>query len=198
MNIQIKIFSYIKEDLISILKMIVKFFIGYHGMFIRQIIYPFFLNASSKKFFIHNNVTIEGFKNITIGANTTIMKNCNLHSQNGLLKIGRNNSINQNVILSAEDGKIIIKDDVLIGHNVLIRAADHIFSDNNKNINTQGHIGGIINIGNNVWIGANSTILKNVTIEDNSIIAAGSVVTKNVKKNCIYGGIPAKILKKRF
>ncbi len=51
-------------------------------------------------------------------------------------------------------------------------------------------------IGNNVWIGANSRILKGVNIGDNSIVASASVVTKDVPKNCIVAGNPAKIVKK--
>lgn len=48
----------------------------------------------------------------------------------------------------------------------------------------------------NVWIGANVTILQGVTIHKNSIIAAGAVVIKDVPENSIYGGVPAKLLKK--
>ncbi|WP_418555536.1 DapH/DapD/GlmU-related protein [Longibaculum muris] len=46
------------------------------------------------------------------------------------------------------------------------------------------------------WIGAGSTILAGVIIGKNSIVAAGSVVTKDVPDNCIVGGNPAKIIKK--
>ena len=46
-----------------------------------------------------------------------------------------------------------------------------------------------------VWIGANATILPGIRIEEGAIIAAGAVVTKNVKKNCLYGGVPAKLIK---
>jgi acetyltransferase-like isoleucine patch superfamily enzyme len=53
-------------------------------------------------------------------------------------------------------------------------------------------------IGNDVWIGANSIILDNIIIGDGAIVAAGSVVTKNVAPYCIVGGVPAKIIKKRF
>jgi acetyltransferase-like isoleucine patch superfamily enzyme len=55
-----------------------------------------------------------------------------------------------------------------------------------------------ITIGNDVWIGANSIILDGVEIGDGSIIAANSVVTKNVKPYSIVGGVPAKVIKYRF
>jgi acetyltransferase-like isoleucine patch superfamily enzyme len=53
-------------------------------------------------------------------------------------------------------------------------------------------------IGNDVWIGANSVILGNIKIGDGAIIAAGSVVTKDVLPYSIVGGVPAKIIKMRF
>jgi len=53
-------------------------------------------------------------------------------------------------------------------------------------------------IGNRVWIGSNCKILKGVTIGDNSIIAAGSIVTKNVPPNTLYGGVPAKLIKENI
>ena len=50
-------------------------------------------------------------------------------------------------------------------------------------------------IGNNVWIGANAIITPGVIIGDNSIIGAGAVVTKDVSKNCIMGGVPARLIR---
>ena len=55
-----------------------------------------------------------------------------------------------------------------------------------------------VKIGNNVWIGANSTILKGVTIGDNSIVATRSVVTKDIPANCIFGNEPAGLIKKEI
>lgn len=53
-------------------------------------------------------------------------------------------------------------------------------------------------IGNDVWVGSNVVILQGVKIGDGAIIAAGAVVTKDVEPFSIVGGVPAKIIKKRF
>ena len=53
-------------------------------------------------------------------------------------------------------------------------------------------------IEDDVWIGAQSIILKGVTIGARSIIGAGSVVTKSIPSDCIAAGNPCKILKKCF
>lgn len=53
-------------------------------------------------------------------------------------------------------------------------------------------------IGNDVWIGARSIIMTGVTIGNGAIIAAGSVVTKDIEPYAIYGGVPAKKIKMRF
>jgi chloramphenicol O-acetyltransferase type B len=57
---------------------------------------------------------------------------------------------------------------------------------------------GPVRIGNDVWIGANATILSGVTIGDGAVIAAASVVTKSVPPFAIVGGVPARIIRYRF
>ena len=52
-------------------------------------------------------------------------------------------------------------------------------------------------IGNDVWIGANSVITAGVRINDGAVVAAGSVVTKEVPENAIVGGVPARVIKYR-
>ena len=52
-----------------------------------------------------------------------------------------------------------------------------------------------ITIGNNVWIGAHSTILAGVTIGDNSVIGAGSVVTKDIPGGVVAVGVPCRVLR---
>lgn len=57
--------------------------------------------------------------------------------------------------------------------------------------------GGAVKIGNGVWIGANATILPGVEIADYCIVAAGAVVSNNLtEKGALYGGVPAKYIKK--
>ena len=69
--------------------------------------------------------------------------------------------------------------------------------DRNKFINEQGVTRIGVNIEEGVWIGTKSVILDGVKIGRNSIIAAGSIVNKDVPENVIYGGVPAKLIKKR-
>lgn len=57
---------------------------------------------------------------------------------------------------------------------------------------------GPVQIGNDVWIGANATILSGVAIGDGAVVAAGSVVTTSVPPYAIVGGVPASVIKHRF
>lgn len=109
---------------------------------------------------------------------------------------GKNIEIGENVFINMcckfqDQGGITIGDGALIGHNVMIATLNHS--------QDPAHRGDMIplpvHIGKKVWIGANATILPGVTIGDNTIIAAGAVVTKDVKANTIVGGIPAKFIK---
>ena len=87
----------------------------------------------------------------------------------------------------------------MLANNVMIVGGDHdfhnptlpiIFSGREERRKTR--------IGVDCWIGTGSIIMAGVTIGDGAIVAAGSVVTKNVPPFTIYGGCPAKLIKNRF
>lgn len=107
---------------------------------------------------------------------------------------GINIIVGKNVFINAcckfqDQGGIKIGDGCLFGHNVTIATLNHEFNPEKRaNI-----IPKPVTIGKNVWVGSDSTILPGVEIGDGAIIAAGSVVTKDIPKNTIAAGNPAKI-----
>ena len=90
--------------------------------------------------------------------------------------------------------KIVIGNDVAIGSNVCIRDTDshQIISQCNQIVNP---VSSPVYIGDHVWIGEGSTILKGVRIGNESIVASGAVVTHDVPNNCVVAGVPAKVIK---
>ena len=106
------------------------------------------------------------------------------------IRIGKNVFINSGCCFQDHAG-IEIGDGALIGHQVVISTLNHdIYPSNRADMMPNP-----VKIGKNVWIGAHATILPGVTIGDNAIIAAGAVVTKDVVKNTVVGGVPAKKIK---
>lgn len=88
---------------------------------------------------------------------------------------------------------IVIGNNVRLGPCIRFFAAGHDTAD----INLADTSAPII-VGNNVWIGGSSVILQGVTIGEGAIVAAGSVVTKEVAAYTIVGGVPAKFIKERI
>jgi carbonic anhydrase/acetyltransferase-like protein (isoleucine patch superfamily) len=109
------------------------------------------------------------------------------------LKIGSNTSINYRTVISVECM-------VSIGSNCLIAEETKIFDNNSHSIDFKNrrmtvNDAGPIVIEDDVWIGMNSIILKNVTIGRGAVVAAGSVVTKNVAPMTLVGASPARLMK---
>lgn len=109
---------------------------------------------------------------------------------------GKNIQVGKNVFINGgchfqDQGGITLGDDCLIGHNVVFATLNH-FIEPSERASLQP---APIVLGKNVWVGSSSTILQGVTIGDNAIIAAGSVVTKDVPANAIVGGVPARLIR---
>ena len=85
--------------------------------------------------------------------------------------------------------------DVRIGHGVAIGPELMLIDDDRHQLSgTCGSAGPIV-IGDKVWLGSRVTVLKGVTIGDGSIVAAGSVVTKDVGAGELWGGVPARFIR---
>jgi len=123
---------------------------------------------------------------------------CTFFVDNGAnLIIGTNLGISQAAIIC--HCEIKIGDNVKIGSGVGIYDTDFHSLDPFLRINSKTDFANKIKkpviIGNNVFIGAYSLILKGVTIGQNSIIGAGTVVTKSIPENQIWAGNPAKFIR---
>lgn len=108
---------------------------------------------------------------------------------------GKNISIGKNVFINSgckfqDQGAITIGDNCLIGHNVIITTLNHVEEPSKR----QWLIPKPVKIENNVWIGANVTIVPSVSIGANSIIGAGSVVVKDIPPNSVAVGNPCKVI----
>lgn len=109
---------------------------------------------------------------------------------------GRNITIGRRVVINAgcmfqDQGGITIGDDCLIGHNAVFATLNHGLAPGRR----ADLIPAPIVLGSNVWIGANATILPGVTIGRNAVVAAASVVTKDVPDNAIVVGSPARVVR---
>ncbi len=134
--------------------------------------------------------------NIHIGQNTHIWRNSIIEARGGNLHIGANGLVNAGCYLLATS-KIEIGENALIAEYVTIRDQDHAHERSGQPYAQQGRVEAPIIIGDNVWIGAKSTITKGVTIEAGSIVGANSVVTKDLAGSWKYAGAPAKPIKTR-
>lgn len=100
-------------------------------------------------------------------------------------------------VIITTTGEVEIGDRALIGYRTQILSANHVIPENKGTIFGAGHIAKKVVIKNDVWIGANCVIVAGVTIGEGSVVAAGSVVTKDIPPFMIVGGVPAKIIKER-
>ena len=117
-------------------------------------------------------------------------------------------SIGVNATIFTTRAKVIIKQHFVAGPGLTIITGDHMpvlgrfidtVSDADKDrIDVHHEYDEDVMIEEDVWLGANVTILKCVRIGRGSIVAAGAVVTKDVPRYSIVGGVPAKIIKQRM
>lgn len=142
---------------------------------IKYPIYKIIFNQVGSDFHIDFKTYFRYPSQITIGSNVSINRGCSFYPG-----------------YKIKEATITIGDNVAVGPEVTFFAAGHDTNDINLK-----DTGGPIILESNVWIGGRSIILQGVTVGKGAIVAAGSVVTKNVDPYTVVGGTPAKFIKKR-
>ncbi len=135
--------------------------------------------------FDHLHTEIYGKGEIRLGSYNQNRGNLYLVAQDGKLKIGDHCFFNTGCCLTAME-EIVIGDNCKFGNNLVVVDHDHNYKKDMAN----EFISSPIVIGNNVWVGANVTILRGTTIGDDCVIGAGSVVKGTVEPK-------SKIVQKR-
>lgn len=109
------------------------------------------------------------------------------------IEIGENFYANHSLVI-LDAGRVTFGDNVFIGPNCGFYTSHHPIDATERNKGLEYAFP--IEVGNNVWIGGNVSVMPGVKIGDNTVIGAGSVVTKDIPSNVVAAGNPCKILRK--
>lgn len=167
---------------------------GFYHFGRNSIIKPF-PNITNKKYIsIGQNVNIGSFS--WIGVNTDFAGIKCRSERKARLSIGDNTSIGNNAVITANNNVSIGKNCILSAY-VFISDHIHEYADVSKDLNNQPlSEGGKVIIGDNVFIGIKSSIMRNVTIGERVVIGANSVVTKDIPPYTVVAGNPGKVIKR--
>lgn len=127
-----------------------------------------------------------------LGAYSTIEDYSALNNGVGDVLIGERTKIGlSNTII----GPVTVGNDVRLAQNITLSGLNHNYEDVNLPIHVQGVSTSPIIVEDDAWIGANVVVVAGVTIGKHSIVAAGSIVTKNIPPFSVAVGNPARVIK---
>lgn len=161
---------------------------------VKNFINPF-MHSKGKSSLIRKNTRMDllPFREFKIGKNSTIEDFSVINNGMGAVILGDGVRVGlSNVII----GPVTIGNDVIIAQNVVISGLNHGYEDISMPISKQPCTTKQITVEDECWIGANCVITAGVTIGKHSIVAAGSIVTKDIPPYSVVVGNPAKVIKK--
>ena len=132
------------------------------------------------------------YRRFSLGQHSVVESFCCINNAVGDIIIGDNTRIGiHNTII----GPVNIGSHVNLAQGITVTALNHNFENPDKRIDEQGVSTQKVEIGDDVWIGANAVVLPGVVIGNHCVIAAGAVVTKDIPPHSLAAGVPAKIIK---
>lgn len=197
---------------------------GAPGLWLRKKLYPKLLGNVGRGVVFGRDISLRHPGRIAVGDCVVVDDGCVLDARSEesiAISIGSRTILARNTIIACKGGKVRIGNDVGMGAYTTI----HCFTGNRVEIGNKVLIGpycyivgaglykmdrtdvpiaeqgldlrGGVTIGDNVWLGARSTILDGVAIGNDAVVGAGAVVTKDVPPFTVVAGIPAKIVRNR-
>jgi acetyltransferase-like isoleucine patch superfamily enzyme len=125
---------------------------------------------------VHPTVSLRHAYNIHLGERTRVQPYC--------------------VLWASPNGRIVVGEDTGLGPGTMIFASNHTFVPGTP-YHQQPWVEKDVTIGKDVWVGAGCILVAGVRVGDGVVLAAGSVVTKDIPPSCIAGGVPARVLGSR-
>lgn len=198
---------------------------GAVGLLLRKLIWPSLFAECGKGVQFASGITLRHPKRIKLGNNVVISEGVVLDARNEeadiALSLGDNSMLSNQVIINCKGGNVQIGKDVGLGAQTIIQSTNNCpvtigddviigprcyivggGSYNTDDLDTPIRLQGIkpdkgCAINNNVWLGANVTVLGDAIINAGSILAANAVVNSTIDSNSVAAGIPAKTIKTR-
>lgn len=144
----------------------------------------------------HAMLSAEG-GSIRLGKHTHVLPYAFIKAMGGDITFGEYCTVNPFCVIYGFSGGLEIGDAVRIAAQTVIVPGNHVFENPDTQIRLQGTESRGVRIGNDVWLGAGVRILDGLTIGTGAVVAAGSVVTKDVPEFAVVGGVPAQVIKWR-
>lgn len=139
---------------------------------------------------IDTGVIISNPGNFRAGERCALFHGTYILNTQGTFTLGNDSHLGAMCFVNVGNGKLTVGNNVAIGpHTSIIVYSNHFRSGTKI---TEEHIQEDINIGNNVFIGANCVILPGTTIEDDTVVGAGSVIKGRLAGSAVYAGVPCR------
>jgi len=134
---------------------------------------------------------------IVLGDRVSISKGAVLVAKRGRLLVGPDGFIGEGAVLVARE-LLEVGADALIAEHVTVRDQDHGMRDPDRPMRSQEYTTAPIVIGDDVWLGSKSVVLKGVSIGRGAVVGAGAVVTRSLPSGVVAVGVPARVIGSRL